>query len=46
MKKIIENKGLIMFYVVIVISTLILINDVEKESLNEENTYQMVMLDK
>ena len=41
-----SNKGVILFYAIILISTLVLMNDVEKESLREENKYVMTTLSK
>ena len=39
-----NNKGAILFYVIILISTLIISNDVKKDDLREENRYVMVNL--
>lgn len=36
-----NNKGAILFYMVILIFSLILINDVKKDELREENKYVM-----
>ena len=41
MKFLKNNKGAILFYMVILIFSLILINDVKKDSLREENKYVM-----
>ena len=39
-----NNKGAILFYVIILISSLVIINDVEKDELREENKYVMTQL--
>ena len=39
-----NNKGAILFYVIILISTLVIANDVKKDELREENKYVMVNL--
>ena len=39
-----NNKGAILFYVIILISTLVLVNDVKKDNIREENKYVMVNL--
>lgn len=39
-----NNKGAILFYMILIVSTFILINDVKKENLREENKYVMVSL--
>ena len=39
-----RNKGAILFYLVILISSLAIINDVKKDELREENKYVMVNL--
>ena len=39
-----NNKGAILFYVIILISSLVIINDVEKDNLREENKYVMTQL--
>ena len=41
-----NNKGAILFYVIIIISTLVIANDVKKDNLREENKYVMVTLSK
>ena len=41
MKFLKNNKGAILFYMVILIFSLILINDVKKDELREENKYVM-----
>ena len=44
MKFLKNNKGVILFYGLILISTLVLINDVKKDDLREENKYVMTYL--
>ena len=44
MKFLEENKGVILFYTLILVSTLILINDVKKDDFREENKYVMTYL--
>ena len=44
MKFLEKNKGAILFYVIILISTLVIINDVKKDELREENRYVMTNL--
>jgi len=39
-----NNKGVILFYTLILISTLVLINDVKKDDLREENKYVMTYM--
>ena len=39
-----RNKGAILFYLVILISSLAIINDVKKDEMREENKYVMVNL--
>lgn len=46
MKFLKNNKGVILFYVVILISTLVIVNDVKRDNLREENRYVMVNLPK
>ncbi len=41
-----KNKGAILFYVVILISTLLIIGDVKNDNLREESKYVMVNLPK
>ena len=41
-----NNKGVILFYAIILISTLLIIDDVKKDNLREENRYVMVNLPK
>ena len=44
MKFLKNNKGVIIFYGLILISTLVLINDVKKDELREENKYVMTYM--
>ena len=46
MKFLEKNKGAILFYAIILISTLLIINDVKNDNLREENKYVMVSLSK
>jgi len=39
-----NNRGVLLFYAIIIFSTLVLINDVEKDNLREENHYIMTYL--
>ena len=39
-----RNKGAILFYLVILISSLAIINDVKKDAMREQNKYVMVNL--
>lgn len=39
-----NNKGAILFYVIILISTLLIVNDVKNDNLREESKYVMVNL--
>ena len=39
-----NNKGVILFYGLILVSTLVLINDVKKDELREENKYVMTYM--
>ena len=41
-----NNKGAIIFYLLIIISTLLITNDVKKDNLREENRYVMTNLPK
>ena len=41
-----KNKGAILFYAIILISTLLIINDVKQDELREENRYVMTNLPK
>ena len=40
------NKGAILFYALVLISTLVLINDVKKDELRAENKYVMTYMQK
>ena len=44
MKFLKNNKGVILFYTLILISTFVLINDVKKDELREENKYVMTYM--
>ena len=44
MKFLKNNKGAILLYAIILISTLLIINDVKKDNLREENRYVMTYL--
>ena len=44
MKFLKNNKGAILFYGLILISTLVLINDAKKDDLREENKYIMTYM--
>lgn len=46
MKFLKNNKGAIIFYLIIIVSSLVIINDVEKDNLREENKYVMTYLSK
>ena len=39
-----NNKGIILFYGIILISTLVLINDVKKDEIRENNKYVMTYM--
>lgn len=39
-----NNKGAILFYLLIIVSTLLITNDVKKDELREENRYVMTNL--
>ena len=39
-----KNKGAILFYLIILISSLAIINDVKKDEMREQNKYVMVNL--
>ena len=41
-----RNKGAILFYMVILVFSLLIINDVKKDELREDNKYVMVHLAK
>ena len=44
MKFLKNNKGVILFYGLILVSTIILINDAKKDNLREENKYVMTYM--
>ena len=44
MKFLKNNKGVILFYGLVLVSTLVLINDVKKDNLREENKYVMTYM--
>lgn len=44
MKFLKNNKGAIIFYLIIVVSTLVIVNDVKNDELNNENKYVMTYL--
>ena len=46
MKFLKNNKGAILFYVILLIGTLAIITDVKKDNLREENKYVMTNLPK
>ncbi len=46
MKFLKENKGAIIFYLILIISTLVITADVKKDNLREENRYVMVNMAK
>lgn len=46
MKFLKENKGAIIFYLVILVSTLVIVNDVKQDTKNGENKYVMTYLEK
>ena len=46
MKFLKKNKGVLIFYLVLVIATLVITNDVKKDNLREENKYVMTTLKK
>ena len=46
MKFLKNNKGVILFYMVILVFSLIIVNDVKKDQFRENNKYVMVNLDK
>ena len=41
MKFVKNNKGVIVFYALVLVSTLVLLNDVKKDDFREENKYVM-----
>jgi len=44
MKFLKNNKGVILFYGLILVSTLVLINDAKKDNIREENKYVMTYM--
>ena len=46
MKFLKNNKGAILFYLIILVSSLVIINDVKKDNLREENKYVMTYIAK
>ena len=46
MKFLKNNKGAIIFYLIILVGTLVIANDVKKDNLREENKYVMTNLPK
>ena len=46
MKFLKNNKGAILFYTIILISTLIIVTDVKRDNLREENKYVMTNIAK
>ena len=46
MKILKNNKGVIIFYALILVSTLVLINDVKKDNIREHNRYVMTYMPK
>ena len=44
MKFLNKNKGVILFYTLILVSTLVLINDAKKDDIREENKYVMTYM--
>ena len=46
MKFLKKNKGAILFYLIILVGTLLITNDVKKDNLREENRYVMTNLPK
>ena len=46
MKFLEKNKGAILFYMIILIATLVITNDVKRDELREENKYVMTNLPK
>lgn len=45
MKFIMKNKGVLLFYLIIIVSSLIIINDVERDNVlnNNDNTYVAII---
>ena len=46
MKFLKNNKGALIFYLIILVGTLVIANDVKKDNLREQNKYVMVNLSK
>lgn len=46
MKFLKNNKGVILFYALVLVATLVLIEDVKKDNLREENKYVMTYMPK
>ena len=46
MKFLKNNKGAIIFYLILIVSTLVIINDVKNDNLREESKYVMTNLPK
>ena len=46
MKFLKNNKGVILFYALVLVSTLVLINDVKKDNIREQNRYVMTYMPK
>ena len=46
MKLVKNNKGVILFYALVLISTLVLINDAKKDNVREQNRYVMTYMAK
>lgn len=44
MKFLKNNKGAILFYLIILVSSLVIINDVKKDNLREESKYVMTYI--
>jgi len=44
MKFLKNNKGVILFYGLVLVSTLVLINDAKKDNMREENKYVMTYM--
>ncbi len=41
-----NNKGAILFYLIILVSSLVIINDVKRDNIREENKYVMTYMAK
>lgn len=46
MKLVKNNKGVILFYALVLVSTLVLINDAKKDNIREQNRYVMTYMAK